>query len=427
MKALVFGGGGSKGSYEVGVCQALNKLGYTFDLVTGVSIGALCGAIYVQQDSQKLVDWINTFQQKDVSESLFMFPNQYSSKDLKGQSADAFFDLFCEDGPSIQPLITRYQKIFDFDRFMGSHIDYACLSYNMSQQKPQAFYKSEMTKENVIEQIFSSTAYFPAFNLIKINGEYYADGGYAHSVPYELAQEMGATSLIAIDISDFEIPDPFQSDENHLLIRPLMKLKYYLDFSGADLTPQIMEGYLETLKYLNKAPGYLYTFYEEDWKDMLTLEKIGIEIIKKAGKKADLKELPEALKEIYTFLFQYVPRPLNNKYWNEYILGRVLEAIGYICGLELFQQYHFKDFLKQILIHLENFNADPNTLPYQIEYRFMEMKGARDLIVFFHSAFLSYGLHLPEGFDKLKEKYLLPYYIAIAWIVLDKCRLLLDL
>ncbi|WP_304427839.1 patatin-like phospholipase family protein, partial [Dubosiella newyorkensis] len=36
MKALVFGGGGSKGSYEVGVCQALNKLGYTFDLVTGV-------------------------------------------------------------------------------------------------------------------------------------------------------------------------------------------------------------------------------------------------------------------------------------------------------------------------------------------------------------------------------------------------------
>ena len=95
MKALVFGGGGSKGSYEVGVCQALNKLGYTFDLVTGVSIGALCGAIYVQQDSQKLVDWINTFQQKDVSESLFMFPNQYSSKDLKGQSADAFFDLFC--------------------------------------------------------------------------------------------------------------------------------------------------------------------------------------------------------------------------------------------------------------------------------------------------------------------------------------------
>ena len=105
----------------------------------------------------------------------------------------------------------------------------------------------------------------------------------------------------------------------------------------------------------------------------------------------------------------------------------MLEAIGCICGLGLFQQYHFKDFLKQILIHLENFNADPNTLPYQIEYRFMEMKGARDLIVFFHSAFLSYGLHLPEGFDKLKEKYLLPYYIAIAWIVLDKCRLLLDL
>ena len=33
-RALVFGGGGSKGAYEIGVWKALDALGQTFDIVT---------------------------------------------------------------------------------------------------------------------------------------------------------------------------------------------------------------------------------------------------------------------------------------------------------------------------------------------------------------------------------------------------------
>ena len=40
-RGLVLGGGGSRGSYEVGVCLALKELGYSFDVVTGVSIGEI--------------------------------------------------------------------------------------------------------------------------------------------------------------------------------------------------------------------------------------------------------------------------------------------------------------------------------------------------------------------------------------------------
>ena len=49
MKALVLSGGGSKGSYQIGVWKALKKLRIKFDIVTGTSVGALNGALITQK------------------------------------------------------------------------------------------------------------------------------------------------------------------------------------------------------------------------------------------------------------------------------------------------------------------------------------------------------------------------------------------
>ena len=45
-KALVLGGGGAKGSYQIGVWKALRRLHLKFDIVTGVSIGSMNGGFY---------------------------------------------------------------------------------------------------------------------------------------------------------------------------------------------------------------------------------------------------------------------------------------------------------------------------------------------------------------------------------------------
>ena len=52
-RALVLGGGGSKGAYELGVWRALDELGISFDIVTGTSIGAMIGAMYVQKQYER--------------------------------------------------------------------------------------------------------------------------------------------------------------------------------------------------------------------------------------------------------------------------------------------------------------------------------------------------------------------------------------
>ena len=48
MKALVLSGGGSKGSYQLGVWKALKKLRIKYDIITGTSSGALNGALMTQ-------------------------------------------------------------------------------------------------------------------------------------------------------------------------------------------------------------------------------------------------------------------------------------------------------------------------------------------------------------------------------------------
>lgn len=48
--ALVLGGGGSRGAYEIGVWQALRELGIKLDIVCGTSVGSINGAVIVQDE-----------------------------------------------------------------------------------------------------------------------------------------------------------------------------------------------------------------------------------------------------------------------------------------------------------------------------------------------------------------------------------------
>ena len=46
--ALVLSGGGSRGAYEAGACQALAELGIEIDIITGTSVGAINAAMVTQ-------------------------------------------------------------------------------------------------------------------------------------------------------------------------------------------------------------------------------------------------------------------------------------------------------------------------------------------------------------------------------------------
>ena len=64
--ALVLGGGGAKGAYEIGAIAALEELGIRAGSVYGTSVGALNAAMYAQGDMQAAEALWESLQLKDV-------------------------------------------------------------------------------------------------------------------------------------------------------------------------------------------------------------------------------------------------------------------------------------------------------------------------------------------------------------------------
>jgi len=66
--ALVLGGGGARGSYQVGVWKAIRELGIQPDIITGTSVGALNGAAILQGDYELVEQMWKELEIKNVVE-----------------------------------------------------------------------------------------------------------------------------------------------------------------------------------------------------------------------------------------------------------------------------------------------------------------------------------------------------------------------
>lgn len=257
-KALVFGGGGSKGSYAVGVCQALSKTDLSFDIVTGTSIGAFLGAMYVTRSVPDMEVWEKQFSAEKVARNLFEFPNRNAMLGQHDNNFEQFAEIFTKNGPSVEPMRQSFTHLFSFDRFKNSEIDFACLSWNVSRCEPAPFFKKDLNSlDETLDALCASAAYFPGFDLVKIGQDYYADGGYHFTIPWKLASDMGAESMVIISLQNPDEEEKLPDFPVELLFRPILKLSYFLDMQSSHMVRQIHQGYLEGLKYLDLAPGNL--------------------------------------------------------------------------------------------------------------------------------------------------------------------------
>ena len=86
-RAIVLSGGGSKGSYEIGVWKALKKLNIKYDIVTGTSVGALNAALMTQKTYFKAIRlWKNMCFDKVIDEEINenKVIRSYAKKIIKG-------------------------------------------------------------------------------------------------------------------------------------------------------------------------------------------------------------------------------------------------------------------------------------------------------------------------------------------------------
>ena len=165
MRAVVLSGGGSKGSYQIGVWKALRKLKIKYDIVTGTSVGALNGALMVQNKFHKAYKlW------KEINMSTLFGEDVQNPKTKKELVKIYRTNFFKNGGMEVVELQNLIDKNINKDTFFKSKINYGLVTINLSGKKALQLEKSKIKQEKLSDYLIASASCYPAFNAKDIDG-----------------------------------------------------------------------------------------------------------------------------------------------------------------------------------------------------------------------------------------------------------------
>lgn len=191
---LVLGGGGLKGLAHVGVWQALTEAGVRPTGIVGTSIGALVGALAASgmtwQEMRKhalalekpdivrlnrRVAWINGIRQPSV---------------------------FLGDA-----LMEYYAKLLPDRGWDAMEVPFLLNAVDLTDGSTEWFGTDARTDISLVEAVYASSAlpvFYPPFEQ---GGRAFVDGGTAHPLALDRAEQQGATGIVGVDVGSGETGD----------------------------------------------------------------------------------------------------------------------------------------------------------------------------------------------------------------------------
>ncbi len=344
--ALVLSGGGSKGAYEIGVYKALKKLGKDIRIVTGTSIGAINGVFVAQRDLKGALKFWNRVNFKTIyDENEFPPLEEEKISKVYLQYAKGFIN---EGGLDIYKMKEMFKDFFKPYSFFNSNIDYGLVTYNLTKRKPVLITKKDLTEKNIKDYVLASASCYPAFKPYLINNEMHVDGGYYDNLPINLAIDLGATEVIAVDLRAIGFKKNIKDKSVDITyITPNNKIGSFLVFDKAQAKKAIKLGYNDTMKTFKKLEGHKFTFKKYN-------------LIKNYNKYIDKFE--QNLNNIFNtehkilnqiFKSDIFKDILNNKIlYNNF--NNIVEYAGKIFNYDESNIYHIKSYNKGLLTALSN-------------------------------------------------------------------------
>lgn len=264
--AIVLSGGGSCGSYQIGVWKALRKLGINYDIVTGTSVGALNGLLMVQQDFHLAYKmWSNLNYDLIFKDFIDSNDNHLDDKSIYFKYVDSFIKNGGMDTTNLENTINN---IFDINKFYSSSIDFGIIVYNLSKLKAETVVKKDSDPDTIKDYIIASATCYPAFKVKKISNQKYIDGGYSDNLPINLAISLGAERVIAIDLDQVGFKKKILNNDAEIVyINPANDIGSFLFFDKSQAQKNICYGYNDTMKIFGKLSGNYFTFYNFIYKN----------------------------------------------------------------------------------------------------------------------------------------------------------------
>jgi NTE family protein len=206
---LVLSGGGARGGAHIGVLKALEELRIPVDHVAGTSIGAVVGGFYVS--GMSVVDLENLVASLEW-ESAFLNTTPRGLKSFRRKRDD---DLFLVDQ---KPGLNNGEFELPRGLVQGQVIDLIISRETLRASQVQSFDDLAIpfravagdlaTGEAVVlgsgslaRSLRASMSIPAVLSPIDIDGRTLVDGGIAMNLPVDVARDMGAEVVIAVDIS----------------------------------------------------------------------------------------------------------------------------------------------------------------------------------------------------------------------------------
>ena len=265
---LVLAGGGTRGAYQVGAWKALQELNIKIKGIAGASIGALNGALFLQNDYAMVSKMYETIKINNVMKISGVDGNK-NIFDLSN-----IFNLASnyrkQNGIDNTPLRKMIEKYIDMDKLYNSPIDFGLVTYSVKSRQPLQKFKNEIAKEEMVNYLLASSC-FPIFKPQIINNEEYYDGGLYDSAPTNMLIEKGYKNIILVDIAGVGLSRKLSTNKGIYLkiIRPSEDLGGTFDFNHTRIVNNIKLGYLDTMRAFNKLQGHIYYFKNEEFQKML--------------------------------------------------------------------------------------------------------------------------------------------------------------
>ncbi|MGE5473779.1 MAG: patatin-like phospholipase family protein [Ignavibacteriales bacterium] len=298
---LALGGGGAKGSYEIGVWKALNELEIPISFITGTSIGALNGAIMIQNNFELAYKiWTETY-----LASIVNLGNRFQSGKTGNDKFISYLNTFAkalaDGGLDTTPMKILLKNNIREDIIRKSETGYGIVTFSLSDMKPVKLYKEEIPEGKLIDYIIASAG-LPVFKRPTIDSNSFIDGGFCDVIPVSLLLNKNIKNIIAVDISGPGVLRKVEtSDVNIINIKNSRPTGGILDFNPEKAIDNMEMGYNDTLKKFGKLKG----------KNYYVLPNIHFDLIKEKF----IKTLtPDDFKKLYNFLglnWSDKPEPMN--------------------------------------------------------------------------------------------------------------------
>ncbi|WP_415860746.1 patatin-like phospholipase family protein [Vibrio metschnikovii] len=319
--ALVLAGGGAKGAAHMGVLKALEEMKIPVDIVLGTSMGAYVAGLYATgMDAEEIesviysVNWQSGYRDRVSRSQRRVRDKEYEDRYQLTTDLGFGWDGIraprgVVQGQSMLRILRETSgNLAKLDSFDDLVISYRAVATDIIEMQPVV-----LDKGYLVDAMMASMSVPGALPPYDIDGRWLVDGGVTNNMPVDIAKQMGADVVIAVDISsDYKQQDSFSSflsaanqlsnylvrrtterqvshlSEQDILLRPNVGLMETTDFykmpdafiegyqTALEHQPQLQVLALSSAQYQNYIDGKAERRRQLQYGDMLTVDDIAI-------------------------------------------------------------------------------------------------------------------------------------------------------